>query len=141
MKKLTILFFCVATLSLASCKKQTVLQPTTTTPNRTIIAYINQADWQKDTTDGRTIFSILNISDVLDGPTFEDDGFLVYISRTDNDTYEQIPNVYGLNSYSYVIDKTNKTLEIDLQRSNSATYPDYPTGKTRVKIVLVRSQQ
>ncbi|MGY3054758.1 hypothetical protein ACVWYG_002967 [Pedobacter sp. UYEF25] len=139
MKKLTILFFCVATLSLASCKKQEVYAPDPVLPNKTIITYINPADWVQDT-DGRTLYSILNLSDVLDAATFENDGILVYISRADDNTYEQIPNVYGLESYSYLVDKTKRTLEIDLQRSDSATYPTARTTKTRVKIVFVTSQ-
>lgn len=141
MKKLSILLFCVATLSLASCKKQEVYVPATDTtlPNKTIITYINPGDWVQDT-DGRTLYSILNLSDVLDPATFENDGILVYISRADDNTYEQIPNVYGLESYSYLVDKTKRTLEIDLQRSDSATYPAARTTKTRVKIVFVTSQ-
>ena len=137
MKKLTILFLCIATLGLASCKKDTIVQDI---PNRTIIAYVNPGDWKQDT-DGITLYSVLNISDVLDGITFEDDGILVYISRLDNNTYEQIPNVYNLNSYSYAVDKASGTLELDLQRSDRSTYPSFPTTRMRIKIVIVRSQQ
>jgi len=137
MKKLTILMLCIATLGLASCKKETLVQ---NIPNKTIIAYVNPSDWKQDV-DGITLYSIINISDVLDEATFEDDGILVYISRGDVDNYEQIPNVYAFNSYSYLVDKVNKTLEIDLQRSDRSSYPAFPTSKTRIKIVLVRSQQ
>ncbi|WP_131536022.1 hypothetical protein [Pedobacter nototheniae] len=141
MKKLIILMLCIVTLGLASCKKDTVYVPDTNyLPNKTIIAYVNPADWKQDT-DGQTLYSIINISDVLDAVTFEDDGILVYVSRGDNDTYEQIPNVYSLNSYSYLVDKFAKTIEIDLQRSDRTSYPTTPTTRTRVKIVLVRSQK
>jgi len=129
--------FCIATLGLASCKKDTIVQDI---PNRTIITYINPSNWTADS-DGITLYSIINIADVLDEATFEQDGILVYISRGDNNTYEQIPNVYNLDSYSYLVDKQSKTLEIDLQRSDRSSYPLTPTTRTRVKIVLVRSQQ
>jgi len=137
MKKLTFLLLCITTLGLVSCKKDTIIQ---NIPNQTIIATINPTDWRQDT-DGSTLYSILDISDVLDEATFEDDGILVYISRGDNDTYEQIPNVYGLVSYSYLVDKFAKTIEIDAQRSDRTGYPPTPASRTRIKIVLVRSQQ
>ncbi len=137
MKKLTILMLCIVTLGLSACKKETIVQ---NIPNRTIITTINPSDWRQDT-DGATLYSLINIADVLDGATFEQDAILVYISRDDNNTYEQIPNVYNLNSYSYLIDKVAKTLEIDIQRSDKQTlYPSIPTTKTRIKIVIVRSQ-
>lgn len=141
MKKLTLLLFCIATLVLASCKKTTVIQQDNSLPNQTVLFTINAGDWTQDTQDGQTLFKILDLSKYLDPATFENYGLLVYISEGDNDTYSQIPNVYNQLSYSYLLDKNKRSLEIDLQRSDRATqYPTIPNFPIRVKVVFVTSQ-
>ena len=135
MKKLTLLLICIASLGLASCKKDTIVQSAN---NLTIIKYIEPNQWQLST-DGLTYYAVINESRI-DPRTFEDDGILTYISRGDNNTYEQLPFVYNVDAYSYVI--RQGSIEIDIQSSdNQDTAPIKPTTRTRVKIVLIESAQ
>ncbi|MFD0942004.1 hypothetical protein [Pedobacter boryungensis] len=135
MKKLTLILICIATLGLASCKKDTIVQSAN---NLTIIKYIEPNQW-KLSDDGYTYYATINESRI-DPRTFEDDGILTYISRGDNNTYEQLPFVYNVDAYSYVI--RQGSIEIDIQSSdNQDTTPIKPTTRTRVKIVLIESAQ
>lgn len=135
MKKLTLLLICIASLGLASCKKDTIVQSAN---NLTIIKYIEPNQWQLSS-DGLTYYAVINESRI-DPRTFEDDGILTYISRGDNNTYEQLPFVYNVDAYSYVI--RQGSIEIDIQSSdNQDTAPIKPTTRTRVKIVLIEFAQ
>lgn len=135
MKKLSLLLLCIATLGLASCKKDTIVQRSN---NLTIIKYIEPNQWQLST-DGLTYYAVINESRI-DPRTFEDDGILTYISRGDNNSYEQLPFVYNVDAYSYLIKQGS--IEIDIQSSdNQDTAPIKPTTRTRVKIVLIESAQ
>ena len=136
MKKLTLLFICIASLGLASCKKDTIVQQGAN--NLTIIKYIEANQWQLST-DGLTYYAIINDSRI-DSRTFEDDGILVYTSVGDGNSYEQLPFVYNVDAYSYSVQPGS--LEIDIQSSdNQDTKPIKPTTRTRVKIVLIESFQ
>lgn len=135
MKKLTLLLICIASLGLASCKKDTIVQSAN---NLTIIKYIDANQWQSSA-DGFTLSASL-IDNRIDDRTFEDDGILVYISRNDGNYYEQLPFVYDVNSYSYTVSKGR--IDIDIQSSDfQSAIPDKPTTRTRVKIVLIESAQ
>ncbi|RDC56098.1 hypothetical protein DU508_10765 [Pedobacter chinensis] len=132
MKKLTILMLCIATLGLVSCKKETIITPN----NLTIIKYINPSDW-KASTDGFTLSAALPDNNI-DIRTFENDGILVYISRGDNNVYEQLPFTYDTQAFSYAVSEGR--IDIDLQSSDfQHAIPDRPTTRTRVKIVLIES--
>jgi len=136
MKKITLLLICIATLGLASCKKDTIVQNGAN--NLTIVKYIEPNQWQLSS-DGFTYTAVVNDSRI-DSRTFEDDGILVYISRGDNNTYEQLPFVYDVQSYSYSV--SQGSISIDLQSSDfQAAVPTRPTSRTRVKIVLIESFQ
>ncbi|RZL43505.1 MAG: hypothetical protein EOP00_22515 [Pedobacter sp.] len=136
MKKLNLLFICIATLGLASCKKDTIVQNGAN--NITLIKYIEPSAWQLSQ-DGLTYYAVLNDTRI-DTRTFEDDAILTYISRGDNNSYEQLPFVYNVDAYSYVIKPGS--IEIDIQSSdNQDTQPIKPTTRTRVKIVLIESFQ
>lgn len=136
MKKITLLLLCIATLGLASCKKDTIVQNSNN--NLTIIKYIEPSQWQLSS-DGYTYYAVIN-DNRIDTRTFEDDGILVYTSRGDNNTYEQLPFVYNVDAYSYSVSKGQ--IEIDIQSSdNQDTQPIKPTTRTRVKIVLIESFQ
>jgi len=136
MKKITLLLICIATLGLASCKKDTIVQNGAN--NLTIVKYIEPNQWQLSS-DGFTYTAVVNDSRI-DSRTFEDDGILVYISRGDNNTYEQVPFVYDVQSYSYSV--SQGSISIDLQSSDfQAAVPTRPTSRTRVKIVLIESFQ
>ncbi|MFW0715928.1 hypothetical protein [Pedobacter sp. N23S346] len=136
MKKLTILMLCIATLGLASCKKDPVVQNGAN--NLTIIKYIQPSEWQSSS--NRFTLSAAILDNRIDARTFEDDGVLVYISRGDNNVYEQVPFVYDTNSYSYAISQGR--IDLDIQSSDfQEAIPDRPTTVTRVKIVLIESFQ
>ena len=136
MKRITLLLLCIATLGLASCKKDTIVQNGAN--NLTIIKYIEPNQWQASA-DGFTYSAVLNDSRI-DDRTFEDDGILVYISRGDGNSYEQLPFVYDVQAYSYAVSKG--AIAIDLQSSDfQSAIPDRPTTRTRVKIVLIESFQ
>ncbi|MBB2144061.1 hypothetical protein GM921_01060 [Pedobacter sp. LMG 31464] len=135
MKKLTLILICIASLGLASCKKDTIVQSAN---NLTIIKYIEANQWQSSA-DGFTLSASLS-DNRIDDRTFEDDGILVYISRNDGNFYEQLPFVYDVQSYSYTVSKGR--IDIDIQSSDfQSAIPDKPTTRTRVKIVLIESSQ
>ncbi len=134
MRKLTLLLLCIATLGLASCKKETVIRPN----NLTIVKYIESNQWSLSP-DGLTYSATIN-DGRIDPRTFEDDGILVYISRGDTNIYEQLPFVYNVDAYSYSVKAGSLT--IDVQSSdNQDTQPIKPNSRTRVKIVLIESYQ
>jgi hypothetical protein len=135
MKKLTFLLLCIATLGLASCKKDTIVQSAN---NLTIIKYIEPSQWVLSN-DGFTYTAIINDSRI-DERTFKDDGILVYVSRGDGNSYEQMPFVFDVDAYSYLV--TTGSLRLDIQSSDfQAATPTKPTTRTRVKIVLIESFQ
>jgi hypothetical protein len=136
MKKLTLILLCIATLGLASCKKDTIVQNGAN--NLTIIKYIEPSAWQSSS-DGFTLTASLSESRI-DPRTFENDAILVYISRGDGNFYEQLPFVYDVQAYSYTVSQGR--IDIDIQSSDfQEAIPDRPTSRTRVKIVLIESFQ
>ena len=134
MKNLTLLIICIASLGLASCKKDTIVVPN----NITIIKYIEANQWQLSS-DGKTYYAILNDSRI-NARRFEEDAILVYTSVGNGNSYEQLPFVYDVDAYSYSVQQGS--IEIDIQSSDfQATQPIKPTTTTRVKIVLIESFQ
>ena len=136
MKKLTLLLLCVATLGLASCQKDTIVNDKPN--NLTIIKYIEPNAWALST-NGFTYDA--SISDNrIDERTYQNDGILVYVSRGNTSFYEQIPFVYDAQSYSYTVEPGR--LSIDIQSSDfQEAAPIKPTTTMRVKIVLLESFQ
>ena len=132
MKKLTLLILCIATLGLASCKKDTIINQTT--PNRTIVLNVAANAWTLST-NGLTYYTILNVPEI-DQFSLDNEAVLVYISYDNGSSYLQMPFVYDVDAYSTVISKGK--VEIDIQSSdNQATTPIKPTVNVRVKIVLI----
>lgn len=135
MKNLTLLILCIASLGLASCKKDTIVQNAN---NLTIIKYIEPNQWSSSA-DGFTLSAALTDSRI-DARTFEDDAILVYVSRGDGNFYEQLPFVFDVQAYSYTVSQGR--VDIDIQSSDfQSAVPDKPTTRTRVKIVLIESFQ
>jgi hypothetical protein len=132
MKKLTLLILCIATLGLASCKKDTIINQTT--PNRTVVLNVASNAWTLST-NGLTYYTILNVPEI-DQFSLDNEAVLVYISYDNGASYLQMPFVYDVDAYSTVISKGK--VEIDIQSSdNQATTPIKPTVNVRVKIVLI----
>jgi len=132
MKKLTLLLFCIASLGLASCKKDTIIKQTT--PNRTIVMDVSTSSWTLSS-DRYTYYTVLNIPEI-DQYSMDNEAVLVYISYDNGATYLQMPFVYNVDAYSTVISKGK--VEIDIQSSDyQSTQPIKPTGTVRVKVVLI----
>jgi len=132
MKHLSLILLCIASLGLASCKKDTIINQTT--PNRTIVMNVASSAWTLSQ-DGYTYYTILNVPEI-DQYSMDNEAVLVYISYDNGATYLQMPFVYNVDAYSTVISKGK--VEIDIQSSdNQSTQPIKPTGNVRVKIVLV----
>lgn len=138
MKQLTLLFICIATLGLASCEKQTIVNETT--GSKTYIRDIQPTQW-KLSNDGLTYSADLSISGI-DPYHIQNEATLVYLSYTPTQnsatSYIQLPFVYNVDSYSYEV--YNGGLTIDIQSSDfQDRAPIRPSGTVRVKVVLVPS--
>lgn len=132
MKKLTLLLLCIATLGLASCKKDTIINQTT--PNRTVVLSVAPSAWTLSS-NNLTYYTVLSVPEI-DQFSLDNEAVLVYISYDNGATYLQMPFVYNVDAYSTVISKGK--VEIDIQSSDyQATAPIKPTGTVRVKVVLI----
>lgn len=135
MKKLTILFLCIATLGLASCKKDTIINQTT--PNKTIVLNVASSSWSLSS-DQFTYYTTVNVPEI-DDITMNDEGVLVYMSFDNGVTYLPLPFVYDVYSYSTVISKGK--IEIDIQSSDLQSRKTIkPTGNVKVKVVIIASE-
>jgi len=134
MRKLILLLLCTATLGLASCKKDTIVQET---PNKSIIYDIAPDQWT--TTDGgKTYTNVFTDIKEIDQYGLENEGTLVYISYNNETSYIQLPFVYNYGSYSYEAAKNRLTMTI--QSSTTASNPAKPMTKVRVKVVIVAAK-
>lgn len=132
MKHLTLLILCIASLGLASCKKDTIINQTT--PNRTIVVNVASNAWTLSN-DRLTYTTVVNIPEI-DQFSLDNEAVLVYISYDNGATYLQMPFVYNIDAYSTVISKGK--VQIDIQSSdNQDTQPIKPAGTVRVKVVLI----
>jgi len=127
MKKLSLLLLCIATLGLASCKKDTIINQTT--PNRTIIFDRSPSSWIANTGGG---FYVDLIADEIDLINLKDEGVLVYIATdgTNATGYYQIPN--SVSQYDY-----------EIYQGRIRIYYDgavRPSSTTRIKVVLIAAE-
>ncbi|RZL32489.1 MAG: hypothetical protein EOO96_13965 [Pedobacter sp.] len=135
MKKLTLLFICIASLGLASCKKDTIINQTT--PNRTVVLNVASSAWSLSS-DNYTYFVNLSVPEI-DDIAMADEAVLVYISFDNGVTYLQMPFVYDVDAYSTVISKGN--VEIDIQKADAQqTAPRKPTANAKVKVVIIAAE-
>jgi hypothetical protein len=134
MKIKLLLLLCIATVGLASCKKDTIVQET---PNRTIIVEIPTSEWFVGN-NGRTITAELEIPEI-DQYNVDVEGILVYIDHpVEFSSYIALPYTYQGETFSF--EHFNGGITIDIQRSEFATQlPAVPTQPIRVKIVLIPS--
>lgn len=135
MKKLTLLLLCIATLGLASCKKDTIINQTT--PNRTVVLSVPTTAWTLSS-NGRTYYTVQNVPEI-DQFSLDNEAVLVYISYDNGTTYLQMPFVYEVDAYSTVISKGR--VEIDIQSSDlQDRAPLKPSGTVKVKVVLIAAE-
>jgi hypothetical protein len=125
MKKLTLLLLCIASLGLASCEKDTIINQTT--PNRTIVFDKSGSSWKLLSGKTDTYYVDLE-ADEINNINVQDEGVLVYISTngTQSSGYFQIPN--SAQRYDY---------DIYTGSIRVYSYGLPPTGTTRIKIVLI----
>jgi hypothetical protein len=134
MKNKLLLLLCIASLGLASCKKDTYIQEV---QNKTIILTIPPSAWKVEN-NGRTITTDVLV-DEIDQFNVEIEGVLVYLDHPVNvNSYIQLPYVYNGATYTY--EHFNGGIAIDIQRSEFSTQnPTVPTVPIRVKVVLIPS--
>lgn len=135
MKNLTLLILCIASLGLASCKKDTIINQTT--PNRTVVVNVATSAWTLSA-DGFTYYTTLNIPEI-DQFSLDNEAVLVYISYDNGATYLQMPFVYNVEAYSTVISKGKVEIDIESSDFQNAT-PKKPTANVRVKVVLIAAE-
>ncbi|HTM98744.1 MAG TPA: hypothetical protein VL088_08390 [Pedobacter sp.] len=132
MKNLTLILLCIASLGLASCKKDTIINQTT--PNRTVVVNVATNAWTLSG-DGFTYSAVLNIPEI-DQYSLDNEAVLVYISYDNGATYLQLPFVYNVEAYSTVLSKGKVQIDIESSDFQNAT-PKKPTSTVRVKVVLI----
>jgi len=134
MKIKLLLLLCIATIGLASCKKDTIVQET---PNRTIIYEVPVNKWFVGN-NGRTITTELDIPEI-DQYNVDVEGILVYIDHPVNfDSYIPLPYTYNGETFSF--EHYNGVITIDIQRSEYGTQlPSVPNQPIRVKVILIPS--
>lgn len=134
MKRILLLLICTATLGLASCKKETIVQETS---NKTIIFDINPSQW-KLSNDGLSYDVSFNDIPELDDYGIKYEGTILSVSFPNYTTYKPLPYVFDVSSYHYSVYQGGITISIessDLQ----ATRPVQPTQSMKFKLVIVAS--
>jgi len=134
MKKLTILMLCIATLGLASCKKDTIVQ---NTPNVTLYKSIPSAAWITTNDNILGTYMYVDIKDTRI-EAYEDNGIILSFARFNDNGYDALPFTYGPDSYSY--SSFPGRIRVYLQNNaNRNIAPQKPAGEIGVRIVLVAS--
>ncbi|WP_316805698.1 hypothetical protein [Pedobacter agri] len=133
MKKLTILMLCIATLGLASCKKETIYQELRA---KTYNFTINANEWQRNANGS---YSVNKSLAAIDGITLDDEGILVYFEHpVEVPTGDiQLPYTYNYNAFSYKV--YSGGLRFDVQDTNNLTSTVPPNYNTLVKVVIIPS--
>ena len=135
MKKLILLLLCTATLGLASCKKDTIIQEPL---SKTIIFDITPNQWILSN-DGLTYSAEYNKIPEIDNFGLNVEGTLVYISYPNYTSYQQLPFVYDVDAFSYSAYVGGIAIDIQSSDFQQAT-PRKPTQTIRVKVVIVPSK-
>lgn len=131
-KLLSILCVSIIALTAASCKKETIVQGGNT--NRTVYR-TNVTNWTPTTDGGGAYVVDLNIPE-LDKTYSENGAVLVYITPAGSTEWEQIPEVFGGNSFSFTHDVGR--VSIYTQKATGTGTPTIPDA-IDVKIVLIDS--
>lgn len=134
MKKLTMLMLCIATLGLASCKKDPIIE---NTPNLTLYKTIQPGSWVAKSENGIGSYLYVDITDPRI-EEYEDDGIILSFARFNDDGYDALPFTYGVDSYSY--SSFPGRIRVYLQnRDNRNSSPLAPSASIGARIVLVAS--
>ncbi len=134
MKQGFLLLLCIATLGLASCKKETIVD--SGLPNETIETVINPSDWQL-IEGGTRLTTTINVPEI-DQETFTNDGIMVYIYPDNGvNEYRQLPMTFDGQAYSY--SARPGSITIDIQTSSANGTPTRPKAPTGLRVVIVTS--
>lgn len=137
MKRILLLLIATATLGLASCKKDTIID-NTGLPNQTIEDFINPEDWQT-VDNGERLTATLNFPEI-NAETFKHDGILVYLYLPGSSgEYRQLPYVFDAQAYTYIARQGSITFEIQTT-GDSILKPVKPTVPRKLRVVIVTSQ-
>lgn len=136
MKKYLLLLLSITAIGLSSCKKEVIAPNNNGIPNLTLLKYVNPTDWVQSA--NKETYSVTIPVSEIDKGTFDNDEVALSISRLDNELYDKMPFTDNAESYSYTYTPGSVTLY--LQKTNDANiFPDRPTNKARIKIVLITS--
>lgn len=127
MQRLLLILMIPMLLVLSSCQKNNIV------PNQTIVLDIASRNWFS-LNGGRSYTTEINIPE-LDNYINERGGVLVYVSFG-SETYEQIPQVYDGETYSFITQPGRLVLEV--QRYDGVSEVQRPANMT-VKIILIES--
>jgi hypothetical protein len=132
-KLLSILCVSIIALTAASCKKETIVQGGNT--NQTVYA-TNVTDWTLVTENGRSYYKTdINVPK-LDKTYSENGAVLVYIANTGDTQWEQVPEVFAGQAFSFTHDVGRVT--IYAQNPTGTGTPTLPVPLD-IKIVLIDS--
>lgn len=136
MKQKILLLICmVATLGLASCKKETIVQDT---PNKTFTFVIQPNQWVPN--GDKSDYSYQWKSNSIDKITLQDEGVIAYFSHPeDYDTDIALPSVYNGISYSYQVFNGGITFDIQTSDAQSVIVTP-PTKPIHVKVLVLPSK-
>jgi hypothetical protein len=129
-KLLSILCVSIIALTAASCKKDTIVTPNN---NRTYIQQIASEDW--DSYNATTLSADLSIP-AIDNVSNENDAVLVYIAYGKDAPWEQIPETFDGQAFSFTHNPGHVTLYT--QNSTGGGAPTRPDD-IYVKVVVVES--
>ena len=135
MKKILLLLLCTATLGLASCKKEVIVDPGL--PNETIEVVIRPSAWSASP-DRTTLTATVPFPE-LDDVTFRNDGLIVSLYPNNNIAeYRAMPFVYNGETYSHTV--AQGSIFIDLQTTgDNNLIPSIPTRDMRLRVTFVTS--
>ncbi|PLW90872.1 hypothetical protein [Mucilaginibacter sp.] len=131
-KLLSIICVAVITLTAASCKKETVVQPNT---NTTKFFTVNSSQWQL-VTDGGGSYVVDIAIPALDAKYSDEGAVLVYIAPPNSTEWEQIPETFNGRAYSFTHDVGR--VSIYAQNPSGSGTPTVPPS-FQVKVVLIDS--
>ncbi|MBB2151787.1 hypothetical protein [Pedobacter gandavensis] len=135
MKKILLLLLCTATLGLASCKKEVIVDPGL--PNETIETVIAPGNWTY-INNNETLTTTVQFPEI-DPATFKNDALIVAL-YPDNSVaeYKGMPFTYNGLAYSYTVRRGSITVEIETSGDNNLT-PTRPVVPVGLRVTFVTS--
>lgn len=135
MKRILLLLIATATLGLASCKKDTIVQETSA--GRTYYLDILPSDWVKQ---GNGSYSFKWNTNAINDDVLAFDAVVVYFSHpVDDKTDIALPYTFNDEIASYQI--APGYIQFDMQSKSNIATTQRPPVKILVKVVVIRSDK